>query len=527
LCFSDKYTVETKNGGVLSTFIVTTESGDNPFVLLTEHFEPSDGHGTRLTTAVTRNLPNPTKIRNILSSRFLADPNFKVIVNGETAPLAEHKGLMDQRVIEIQEGLSVEAYFLELKSSSGRFLQNGVAFWVGGRLVGSPTWTLKDRVLIDGRTRLAKKHAVIIKADQLIDLILSDWTAFKQSEIVDKVFSAVGDYVENMIREVASERVEQTRVQVLSEHKDSLERLKPLARYEVESLLTDITSEHPTLNHETVSLAVEAIIRLEQSRSGSELLLKLSRLSDGDIEGLNRLLSEWTVRDALTVLDEIDNRISVIEALEMLASDPKVDELNTLHPLVTQARWLFGPEFDSSEYASNVSLRNAVKIVLKKRLTSESFKNSRRRPDLVILEDSTLSITGTEGFEDENTLIQLQSVLIIELKRGGSTIGRDEMAQATDYVEEILSCGAFDGTPFIHAFVVGHRKDDKTQHTRKIGDPVKGIIFATTFGQLVRTAGKRLFNLREKLAEHYMTLPRSELIDRVLSQPKQLEIPAD
>ena len=87
-------------------------------------------------------------------------------------------------------------------------------------------------------------------------------------------------------------------------------------------------------------------------------LNKLADFSEDDVKALNELLDKWTVRDALVVLDEIDQRIAIIEAIKKLSKDDNIDELHTLHPLATQARWLFGPEFDTPEYTSNISLRN-------------------------------------------------------------------------------------------------------------------------------------------------------------------------
>lgn len=140
----------------------------------------------------------------------------------------------------------------------------------------------------------------------------------------------------------------------------------------------------------------------------------------------DRLLSQWTVRDALSVLDEIDHSLAVIVAIEKLAGDETADELHILHPLVTQARWLFGPEFDSSEYSSNVSLRTAAEKIFKKRLSTDAFINAKQRPDIMALSDSTCSIVGTEGFDAADpTLTRIQNVLIIELKKGRSAIGHD------------------------------------------------------------------------------------------------------
>lgn len=170
-----------------------------------------------------------------------------------------------------------------------------------------------------------------------------------------------------MFAEIAKDTIEETKQQIKSDFQSELSQLTPLAKYEVNEAIESITSAHPTAKPESISIAVEAIINLEKTRTGKELLVRLAKLSEDDINGLNKLLENWSVRDALSVLDEIDNRISVIEAIRKLSGDENVDELHVLHPLVTNARWLFGPEYESAEYASNRQLQNAVQIISKQK----------------------------------------------------------------------------------------------------------------------------------------------------------------
>ena len=118
--------------------------------------------------------------------------------------------------------------------------------------------------------------------------------------------------------------------------------------------------------------------------------------------------------------------------------DEATDELHTLHPLVTDARWLFGPEFDTPEYASNVSIRNAVEKTFKERLDSTEFINAKKRPDLIILKDASSSAVALEAFDRNSDIVTMQEILLIEIKRGKSAIGREEMYQAEGYVQDIL-----------------------------------------------------------------------------------------
>lgn len=229
-----------------------------------------------------------------------------------------------------------------------------------------------------------------------------------------------------MFRKLSTDLAEQSSEDALVRNREGFKELTPLQRIEVASFARDLVKANPTVAPVTLSAAVQALINLEKARGGSALLEKLTRLDESDIEGLDRLLGEWTVTDALSVLD----RLAVVTAIEKLCGDPATDELHTLHPLVTQSRWLFGPEFDSSEYASNVTLRAATKNIFGKRVSRQAFANARQRPDIVVLSDATCSVVGTETFDSHDAgLARIQEVLIIELKKGKSAIGRDEMNQ--------------------------------------------------------------------------------------------------
>lgn len=84
-----------------------------------------------------------------------------------------------------------------------------------------------------------------------------------------------------------------------------------------------------------------------------------------EIDKLSDLLKSWDINDVISVIDEIDRRILVIEAIDRVYENKNTDELHTLHPMVLGARWLFGAEFDSPMFASNKSLNTVVKSLFK------------------------------------------------------------------------------------------------------------------------------------------------------------------
>lgn len=523
LCFSNEYKVITNSDGKKSTFTITTQDETHPFVIKDAKFEASSSNGTRLEVLVNKNLPNPKNILQIISARFLHDPKFIVSINRQTVQLEQHSGLVDTTILEV-DNIKLTAHFIDSQKSARSTLYQGIAFWQSNRLVGEPSWILNNDVVIDGRTKFAKRYTVVVETNDLADYIIEDWTGFKKCDPMNKVYKKVIEYVNEKFSEISKGSIEDTKYQVKNEFRSEISQLPPLAKYEVNQAIDNITANHPTAKPETISIAIEAIINLEKTRSGKELLTKLAKLTDDDISGLNTLLDNWSVRDALSVLDEIDSRISVIEAIRKLSGDKEVDELHVLHPLVTSARWLFGPEFESAEYSSNRQLQNAVQTVFKKKIGKEVFNNHRKRPDIVVLNNSTASVTGIENFDHDSNLSTLNKILIIELKRGGFNLTRDERNQAQGYVEDFMSCGNIIGNPYIEAFVIGESFSEKIQPITTVINENKvemGKIRISTFGQLVDTAEKRLFGLRQKLGDRYDDIPGMDLF---IQQPKQLTV---
>ena len=525
LCFADRYEVETWRDGKGSKFVVSTHSQQTPFKIESESAFLLKGHGTRLSVVVERHLPDADHAREVVSARFLHDPQFVVRVNGESIALPEHSGLIEQMVLYITGTLQVEAFVVDSTKAARSTLYQGIAFWVNNRLVGTPSWIVGDTVILDGRGRFAKRYAIVVRAGaEWIPEVEEDWGRFKPSEAAKALNDAVCNYAQKMFEKLSANFIEESSEDALVRNRETFKDLSTLGKIEVASFTQDLVRQHPTINSETLVVAVQAVINLEKSRSGTALLEKLSKLDESDLEGLDRLLSQWTVRDALSVLDEIDHRLAVIAAIEKLCGDPNTDELHTLHPLVTHARWLFGPEFDSHEYASNVTLRTAAETIFGQKPEASAFNNSRQRPDLVIMADATYSITGTEVFDSyDQNLTSIQDVLIIELKKGKSAIGREEMNQADGYVQDFLGSGVMDGTPMFRAFVVGYEIQPKTSREKEIKENgvLRGRVVATTYGQLTRSAHQRFFKLKEKIPTRYDDVSGVDLMTKVMQMSSQ------
>lgn len=525
LCFNDEYKVLTRKDrkGTESEFIVTTQNKTEPFVIKAEKFGTTQKHGTTLSVVVEKNLPKADRILEVLSARFLHDPKFKLTINKQSVALEQHSGLVDTKDIEVN-GKKLKVHLVDSKKARNSTQYQGIAFWQSGRLVGEPSWIVGTNMVLDGRTKFAKKFTAIVETNDLEEYILEDWTGFKKSDDLIPVFDEVSNTILEMFKKVAKDHIEETTNQIKQDFQSEYQELSPLAKYEFNETIERIAIDHPTATQESMTLAVQTVLMLEKTRSGLELLQKISGFTEEDVDGLNTILDKWTIKDALTVLDEIDNRLSVIEAIRKLSKDPNVDELNVLHPLVASARWVFGPEFDSPEFSSNSQLQTTVQKLFDKRIDKNNFTNHKKRPDIVVLADSVISVTGTETFDTETSLSMTNKVLLIELKRGKFKLSRAERDQATGYVEDFGKLGTLINSPFIHAFVVGDSFNEKISPFVTVQNENKvdiGKVQICLFSQIVDSAEKRLFGLRKRLDDRYANVPGMELYNR---QAKQLEL---
>lgn len=458
-----------------------------------------------------KNLPDPKKIIEVISARFLQDPQFRITVNHTTLNLEDFTGDIEPKTIQINDGLiNLECYFIDTTKAAKKSIFQGIAFWQSGRLVGEPTWTLGKNLVLDGRTMLAKRYTIIVKTNDLSDEVKEDWTGFRSSDTMDLVYAEVEKYVNSCIENVSSATISIVKENLGASIKESLRKVNPLVSLEIDEVISSIVTENPKVKQESVDIAVQAVINIEKSKSGQLLLEKLSVLSIDDIDSLNELLSKWTVGDALVVLNEIDRRLSVISAIRKLAGDKTTDELHVLHPLITQSRWLFGPEYESSEYIFNRQMKTAVSNIFGDDKFISPDTNYKKRPDLICLPNSTIGVTGIEEITNSLSLATVRKLLLIELKKGGFKINREERNQAQGYVDDLIASNLGPSCT-ITAYVVGDSIASNVTSPINVGGNNEGTVYVTTYDQLVDTAERRMFGLRKTIAARYDDVPGMDL----------------
>ena len=516
-CFADEYKAITEKNGKKLTFTVKVNVDHNPIAVTEKSEEESTSHGTRLEVKVEKNLPKADRIREIISARFLHDPQFEIEVNRARLDLDDLSGGAEPADIDVEgTEIHLKAYFIDTTKSGKKSVFQGIAFWQSNRLVGEPNWILGKNMILDGRTALAKRYTFIIKTDDMSELVKEDWSGFKKDASVDKVYEAVENYVDECLENVSTATIQIVTENLDPDIKKSLQDVNPLVRREVEETIKEIVVSNPKVKQDAVNLAVKTLVNVEKSKNGKALLEKLSVMKPDDLDGLNELLDKWTIGDALEVLNEIDRRLAVISAIRKLAGDNTTDELHVLHPMIAESRWLFGPEYESSEYIFNRQMKTAVSTVFGTDKFYRADINEKKRPDLICMPNSTIGVTGLTDMSDESGLVKVQQLLLIELKKGAFKITREERNQAQGYIEDLAKSTALGGNCRVVGFVVGDSVADNLANVSEVkdNDVVLGRLYTTTYSQLVDTAEKRMFGLRQVLADRYDDVPGMELYNQ-------------
>lgn len=520
VCFDEHYTIETWKDGTLNTYEIMVSGGNSAFSIENHTQANKSGSGTKIIVNAIKHFPESSAIIKTLGYKFMFDPQFEVYVNG--VRVEYHNTLQPDKedTLPTKYGdLNVAIYRIPdgEKSTSN----NGVAIWVNGRLVGKPSWTVGEHKIEDARRKFAIKHVVIVNADFLIDEIAYDWSGFRKTERVQEANRVITAYLRKYRIEYYKGKTTEVRDKAVRSNKEAIRALSIPAVYNLKQFFDTYLEQKPEVEEDDLNIIVSSLVNVLSNEKGLSLLAKLSVMSDSSLSDLDEILDEWSVSDIKLVLDEINSRIAVIDAIQKLSSDSQTDELHVLHPLISQARWLFGVEYDNPNYTFNRRLSTVMKELLDGELKEDTTINWNKRPDLVITSDHTISATCTEAI-DNNDIAYVDRILIIELKKGGFTIGKKEIGQAEGYVESIYKGNKLNAKPYIKAFVIGDSVDAFTSHHKKLDE--FGEVIAYTYDQLVRTAEKRLFNLKRKLEEHYNQFNSDDYVNAILNEPEQLKL---
>jgi hypothetical protein len=517
-CFNDEYYVETWRDGKSHIFSVHRSSGEKPWEISEKQSFDKQGHGTRVYTTAIRGMKALLEVRQLIGSKFIADPEFVVSVNGQSVEFEEVTARLPHHKIDVPDFGEIE--IVKIQAEKGRTAkQHGLAWWVNRRLVGDPGWETFDEHLLDGRKALAKSMTFVVLADILepVEDLTADWSAFLPNKRTMAVHKAVAAFVRTSIQdELKGERKERKR-EILLQNRQTIRNLSPISQKVVASFIDEVQIRCPTLKDQDLENAASLLINLENAQSGYALIEQLSQLQADDLDGWNKIMAEWTIDGARKVLGELKWRLQLIAQLEGRVEKKDVDELHELQPLFEKGLWIFGPEYEAIEFRSN----RTIGTIIKDFFGNAVVENPRIRPDFVALPDASLGAYACNSYDENGEVSGYGKVAIVELKRGGFEITGDEMNQANKYAYAISNSGRVQEGTQIICFVLGAKLRFDAQKERKEGNI---RIIPRPYNVVLRQAHSRTFNLLEKIKEIPTVNIEDDELTSVLKAPEQMKM---
>lgn len=503
-CFSNKYFVETWKDGFKSKFAVTRTYSNDLYSIEPIERVPFKGHGTKISCKfknglIEQDLLNVDEVLEILGSKFIMNPmDFELFVNDDRINSVDLLSNAIEHELNIHNEGIIKIFVIDSKLSGRTTKQHGVAWWVNNRLVGEHSWKDFNGSYLDGRRTAARRYTIIVMADILENEVKEDWTGFEDTNRVKEITKIVIEFIIETIAEIMHDIFVETKMEALEQQKENLKQASPSSRNAIGSFINQVQKRCPSIKYKDFENIVDVLVKMEASKSEYRLLQQLAQLSPDNMDSLSAILDEWNIMDAKIVLDELKDRLDIIEKMEQLVENPDTDELHELQPLFAHGLWIFGPEYESKEFLSNRSLATVIRTFFDEKGVKD-LQNPRKRPDFVALADSSIGAYSSDEYDSNGEVSGISKVLIVELKKGGSKITIKNTRQAADYAIEIQTAGKVSPNTKMICYVLGANIDPIANQPF-----IQGSIevISRPYSTILSQAHARTFNLMNKIQEY-------------------------
>jgi hypothetical protein len=492
--------------------------------------EGVEGHGTTITGEgeIRQFNLSVKQVRELLGGRFLANPSFKVILNGSAISFADiGKSSLSIVDVEVPEFGKVKIYHIDARKADKTTKQHGIAWWVMNRAVGECRWRGADvERILDGRTEKAKRFTFIVQADFLNkeNAVKEDWSGFVEKNPAWEVTRPI---VQDKIREIidntsAAER-EDKRIAVLERVGQSVNSLPLLSKERVTTFVNEVVDTCPNFGEQEIVQLTGILAKLEKSKSQYGLLEILHNQDPRDLDALHEVLSQWTIGMAKVVLDEIQGRLKVINELRIKIQVAGIDEVKELQPLFAKGLWMFGDKFESIHFTSN----KGMTTVIRELFDGRAEKASLNRPDFVIRNDGSTGFYALPSYNEDHQEVGVSHLVIVDLKTTKLSLGSKEKEQIWKYVKELKKKGHIQPETRVDGFVLGDQIESGEGGTRtEDNDKVK--IQPLLYSIILNRAEQRLLKLYDKVKEApFLQMQQDELSKFIepiaVQQPDLLE----
>ena len=403
----------------------------------------ADGNGTTITLSrlkISRAINEEQFKRSIARRLLVLDQNFTVHVNGipisrQEIPFQfrfpENTG--DWETADLSNGQEIQWWAGFCKDTIPEEEQRGFVVYVRGKLAQAP-WFFDLSGGVWGQHGMQYLTGEI-KADFLDereDLIATDrgtvrWEDPTAVPLKEWGLKKIRELLDTWVGKRREAKTKSSKVKHYLEQAENLpEKERKIFKTVVDRICAipqlDKHEDGEDITDELVEFAYNALT----NRSFLDAIRRLNTASLEDIEHFKEVLSEWDIIEAVNTAHLVKGRVEIIQKFAQMIKD-RVPEKPDMQDYLRDHPWLIDPKWTMLTHEQSLDnlICNEFNLFVPK------SKEGRRRLDFFCLGD------------------RYQTAHVVEVKRPGLLIGRDEFRQIEDYVHflrERLQGGATDNT---------------------------------------------------------------------------------
>lgn len=371
--------------------------------------------GTTITLSMLNdklNFPTPDRFREVLIHEYGREDSFKVIVNGVPLSVQDVPGTAARSNATLPAAGDVD---LRFTVAEGKKVPRspGIILKVNGKAVGKPQlFGLDEDEEIP--PKLTRRVYGEVEIGGMEDYVTADWGGvIENSKPYQEAQLFVQAEVKKQLEATYAKEMSLQKARLKRQIDARLAKLPENRRHFAEQAVQKILKRFYGESDERIETIVDVALDAMERDAYWEVLERINEAQKSDVASFAEALEEFGLLEIAAIGIHASHRRRFLDYLDQLVQNEMTLEKD-VHKAFEGNLWVLGRKY--SLMSSNVTLKKVVNTYCE-----TAFKGDRasKRPDLLLSQD----------YGD--------SYLLIEFKRPSHPIGRDDVAQAEKYRDDL------------------------------------------------------------------------------------------
>jgi len=343
-------------------------------------------HGTEIIlSGINQNFafPSADRLRRLLVLEYGRQPDFSLFVDDERVDIEDIPGDSFEYQLTLRNGEIAHLRYT-IADSRSALKQSGIAFRVGGKIVGSPQYFgLEDQDHIPGK--LLRRVYGEVQADALEADVTADWgSIIDNSLVLQDIQAQVRPLLRESLEQVYEREMNEARTRLKRRINGSLEGLPEYRRPQAQRMLDKVLKKFYGESESRVASVVSLL--LESFEQGEYWMMQDSLSSaatahNGHLDMVTDAFAEFGMVDVAMMARQSSHRLQVLRDLESLIFNPETS-LEQIRKALAGNLWTLGTQY--SLITTNQSLHEVVQLYVGHKFTNGHAKDA---PTLLLLQD--------------------------------------------------------------------------------------------------------------------------------------------